>query len=165
MTERADARTSGMTDMLVDAFLADAATTADGKIYAMGMGWNVLSVGAFPAVHPRLALALTIHVPYSATNAVHHVSVHLESEDGDRIGLGQGAAPGGEPVPLDEIRGEFSVGRPPLLPAGDAQLVPLTLTVDGLTLERPALYSWVIAIDDVEMRRLPMRVAAVSPRG
>lgn len=43
--------------------------------------------------------------------------------------------------------------------------MPVSLDVDGLTLDRPGMYTWVVSIDDRPMRRLPMRVSLLGPTG
>jgi hypothetical protein len=154
------------TSMTVDAFVADSASTADGKLYALGIGWNAIYTAAFPSVHPHLAIVLTIHVPWTQTNQPHTVRVHLEDEDGALVVLGRTQQTAEEsPVDVTMIGGDFSVGRPPALPAGDEQIVPVSLDVNGLSLERPGMYTWVVSVDDRPMRRLPMRVTQVSPTG
>ena len=148
--------------MHVDAFIADAAASSEGKIYALGIGWNVIYATAFPATHGHLAVVLTIHVPYTQTNQPHQVRVHLETEDGALVRLGQTrATPDGDVVDVTMIGGDFSVGRPPAITAGDEQIVPLALDVEALTFDGPGMYTWVVSIDDRPMRRLPMRVSQV----
>jgi hypothetical protein len=56
------------------------------------------------------------------------------------------------------LGGQFNVGRAPLLPPGDDQVVALALTVNDLVIPKPDLYSWIISIDGTEARRLRMRV-------
>ena len=164
MTQPSDV--DDMTAMHVDAFIADSASTAEGKIYALGMGWNVIHASAFPATHAHLAVAMTIHVPYSQTNQPHQVLVHLETEDAVKVKLGESrTGPDADPEEITVIGGEFSVGRAPALPAGDEQIVPLALSVEALRLDRPGMYSWVISIDGRQMRRLPMRVALLNQLG
>lgn len=148
-----------MTIMEVNAFLADSAEAVQGKIYALGIGWNTIYAENFPATHPRVAVGVTIHVPYIATNQMHNVTLHLMHQDGDRvrIGLKPGADPG-SPEPIYELGGQFNVGRPPLLPAGDDQVVALAMTINGLQFDKPDMYSWIISIDGKPAKRLPMRV-------
>ena len=154
------------TSMSVDAFIADSAATADGKIYALGLGWNAIYTNAFPATHPHLTIVLTVHVPWTHTNRPHAIRVHLETEDGAMVVLGRTQpAPDTAPVDVTAIGGDFSVGRPPAMPPGDEQVVPVSLDVDGLTLDRPGMYTWVVSIDDRPMRRLPMRVSLLGPTG
>ncbi|HEV7567505.1 MAG TPA: hypothetical protein VGO31_16280 [Microbacteriaceae bacterium] len=147
--------------MEVTAFLADSAEAVQGKIYALGIGWNAIFAQVFPVSHPRLALGITIQVPYTATNHMHTVTVHLETEDGERVQLGFNPQPGGEPAPVYELGGSFNVGRPPMLVAGDEQIVPFAMTIDQLLFEAPGMFAWVVSIDGAEMKRIPMRVSAL----
>lgn len=151
--------------MQVDAFLADSADMVQGKIYALGIGWNNVYVAVFPAVHPRVSVAMTIHVPYTATNQMHSISLHLESADGERLPLGETPPdqPESAPGQLFDLGGQFNVGRPPLLPAGDEQIVALTITINQLRLEKPDMLTWVISIDGTPEKRLPMRVHQLTP--
>lgn len=157
---------SGMT-MGVDVFLADSADVVDGKIYALGIGWNTIYAPSFPMAHPRVAVAVIIHVPYTATNTMHTFRLHLQDQDGNRIHIGTVGSDAEGTRQIYELGGQFTVGRPPMLPPGDEQVVPLALTINGLRLDKPDLYSWVLTIDGVQARRLPMRVqrAARPPAG
>jgi hypothetical protein len=102
-------------------------------------------------------------MPRSVLNQTHTVLVHLEDEDGERVPLGEEAAePDVEPKLVLEIGGQFNVGRPALLPPGDEQVVNLALTVNGLPLEKPAMFQWVISVDGTPLKRLPMRVQHLS---
>lgn len=152
--------------MRVNAFLADSAEAINGKIYALGMGWNAIFTPVFPTVHARMALAMTIHVPYTATNQTHQVLAHLEDEDGNRVPLGVRPPFPNEsgPVPVDQFDFNFNVGRPPLLTAGDEQVVPVALTADQLTFPHPGMYSWVISIDGTELTRLSLRLTSPPPQ-
>jgi len=154
------------TAMHVDAFIADAAASSEGKIYALGIGWNGIYTNAFPATHPHLAVVVTIHVPWTQTNEMHQVRLHLETEDGARVRLGQTVTEAGaDPVDVLMVGGDFSVGRPPTLPAGDEQIVPLSFDIDGVTFTGPGMYTWVVSVDERQMRRLPMRVSLVPGAG
>jgi len=149
--------------MEVDAFLADSAEAVQGKVYALGIGWNTVYVRALPSAHPRVSVGMTIRVPYTATNQNHTVLLHLESEDGERIPLGEEPSEADEePKQVFELGGQFNVGRPPLLPPGDDQVVCLALTVNNLTLEKLAMFHWVISVDGTSLKRLPMRVQQLT---
>jgi hypothetical protein len=108
-------------EMEVDAFLADAAESVNGKIYAIGIGWNTIFAQTFPATHPRIALGVTVHVPFTATNQQHRFSVHLEDGDGNHLLLGSAVLPDGTEQELRVLGTNFNVGRPPLLPAGTSR--------------------------------------------
>jgi uncharacterized protein DUF6941 len=155
-----------MTGMRVNAFLADSAEAVQGKIYALGIGWNTIYARAFPVIHPRVAVGMTIHVPYTATNQMHSISLHLQTQDQVRVPLGERPGADGEGSGVvQELSGQFNVGRPPLLPPGDEQVVALAMTINGLQFPKPDLYSWVISIDGAEVRRLPMRVQQLVEPG
>ncbi len=151
--------------MEVTAFLADSAEAVQGKIYALGIGWNTIFSPAFPTTHPRLAIGMTIQVPYTATNQLHTVTVHLQTEDGERVQLGLTPQPGGEPVPTFEVGGGFNVGRPPMMIAGDEQVVPFAMTFDQLNFAAPGMFSWVVSVDGAEMKRIPMRLSLLPSTG
>ena len=108
--------------MEVDAFLADSVVVAEGKLFVQGAGWNTLNVQSLPAVHDRVGIGMIIDVPYTATNQEHGFSLHLETEDGEQLPLGD--APPGMETPDGRVRtieGVFNVGRPPTLVAGDGR--------------------------------------------
>ena len=149
--------------MEVDAFLADSAESVQGKIYALGVGWNAIFAPAFPIVQPRISLGITVRVPYTATNQMHSITVHLDSEDGVRKQLGLNAGPDGEPTPIMEIAGNFNLGRPPLLPAGDEQIVGFAMQIDQLQFDGPGMFTWEIEIDGAVLKRLPMRIVQMLP--
>lgn len=147
--------------MEIDAFLADSAEAVQGKIYAMGIGWNTIHTGSFPAVHSRIAIGIVIHVPYTATNQVHTLSTRLLDEDGNAKQLGTVEGELGD-EDVFELTGSFNVGRPPELQHGDEQIVPIALSIEQLRFEGPGAFSWVISVDDVDVKRLPMRVQLVQ---
>ncbi len=146
--------------MEVDAFVADSVVAVEGKLYAQGAGWNVINTTALPVRHSRIGIGLIIRVPYTATNQMHRFEVRLDDSDGGRIPLGD--APLGvesEDGKVYAVGGQFNVGRPPMLPAGDEQIVVVALNLDGLVFARADAYNVVIEIDGIEVNRLPIRVA------
>lgn len=145
--------------MEIDAFLADSAESVQGKLYAIGIGWNSIVARGFPFSQSRISLGITVQVPYTETNEQHTLAVHLEDEDGRRKQLG---VSGQEGAPIAELRSSFTVGRPAGLPAGDAQLISFAMNFDQLPFESPGMYNWVISIDDSAAKRLPMRVTAAQ---
>jgi hypothetical protein len=152
--------------MEVDAFVADSIVASEGKLYVQGAGWNIIHVANFPVRHARLGIGVLIHVPYTATNQMHKLDVRVEDSDGALVSLGEG--PPNEDNPdgkIYRLGGEFNVGRPPLLPAGDDQVVPLAINVDGLIFHKPDMYRVVVAVDGTDMRSLPIRVQQLSQPG
>lgn len=139
--------------MEIDAFLADSVVSADGKLYVQGGVWNQLTVGSFPARHPRLGLAIAITVPYSAVETHHQLEVRLEDEDGGRLPLSDGLA---------EITASFDVAPSSRVTEGDEQLAPVAINLDGLVFDRPGRFRFVISIDDVPRKHLPFTVVVAQ---
>ncbi|WP_062201958.1 DUF6941 family protein [Demequina salsinemoris] len=144
--------------MRVNSFLCDSAEVVQGKIYALGAGWNVINVRTFPAVHRRLTVAATVHVPFTSTNEAHRFEIKLLTEDGKEHPIGLRMGDEGKPVPVHGVGGEFTLGRPPHLVDGDEQIAPFAFPFDGLRFPAAGMFSWVISIDGEEAARLPMRV-------
>ncbi|WP_084103298.1 hypothetical protein [Demequina sp. NBRC 110056] len=144
--------------MRVDAFLADSAEVVQGKIYALGAGWNTIYVRSFPAAHRRLAVAATVHVPFTDTNVSHQFELKLLTEDGKEYPIGVRADAEGKPAPVRAMGGEFTLGRPPQLVDGDEQVACFAFTIDGLRFSEAGMFTWVVSIDGEEVSRLPMRV-------
>ena len=145
--------------MDVEAFLADSVVVAEGKLYAQGAGWNMINVNVLPAQHARIGIGLVIPVPYTETNQEHAFSLHLETEDGEQLPLGD--APPGMDSPdgrMRRIEGVFNMGRPPTLVAGDEQVIPLAINLNGLPFEAAGRYTFVVQVDGEEVKRLPFRV-------
>jgi hypothetical protein len=144
--------------MRVDAFLADTAEVINNKIYALGLGWNTIYARGFPVMHRRLALALTVNVPYTDTNSNHRLEVRLVTEDGQDHPIGMRPDAEGKPSVLTAIGGEFTLGRPPTLVDGDEQIACFAFVIEGMRFEEAGKFEWVISIDGAETTRLPMRV-------
>ena len=143
----------------VDAFLADSVVVAENKIYVQGAGWDTVFTGQFPFKHPRIGVGILVRVPYTETNKMHDFSLRIVDQDGNKVPLGD--APPGTNLPqgkIHELVGQFNVGRPPLLGAGDSQLFPIAVNIDGLEFLGPNNYSVAIIVDTKELRRLPLRV-------
>lgn len=143
----------------VDAFLADSVIVAENKLYVQGAGWDTIITASFPFRQSRIGVGVLLRVPWTATNKMHDFSVKIVDPDEHEIVLG--LAPPGIELPegqVRELRGQFNVGRPAMLHAGDSQVVPIAMNLDGLEFAEPNDYTVVIAVDDKPMRRLPVRV-------
>lgn len=154
---------SDVDDLEIDAFVADSVVVAENKLYAQGAGWDSIFSAKFPLRHPRIGIAVFLRIPWSATNRMHSFSIKIDDQDGNTIPLGD--APPGQGIPtgkIRELRGQFNVGRPPLLSPGDSQVVPIAVNLDGLEFSGPNSYSVVISVDETEMRRLPIRVRSAQ---
>ena len=138
----------------VDAFLADSVVAAEGKLYALGVGWNNITVPAIPFQQPRIGIGVLVRVPYTATNQQHSLVISLEDGDGNVLPLGD--KPDGGKV--TEFSIDFNVGRPPTLAPGDEQVVPFALQIDSLPFEKLGPYRFAFAVDGEPVRRLMFRV-------
>lgn len=150
-----------MAEIEIDAFLADSVEAANGKIYALGAGWSIITAATFPAQHPRIGLGILIRVPYTMTNQQHKVEVSLQDSDGVILHVAQNPADSSQSI--SKLVAEFNVGRPPQLTPGDPQIVALAMNLDGLIFEQPGSYSFCIEIDGTELKRLPLRLLS-SPQ-
>ena len=139
-------------ELRVDAFLAESVVVAEGKLYAHGAGWNVLQARAFPVRHPRVGVGVLIRVPYTATNVAHRLDVKLIDEDGHVLPLGEEGR--------ESLTAEFTLGRPPQLPAGDEQIVPIAINLDNLQFAQAGRFAFVLELDGREASRLSIRVVA-----
>ena len=151
-----------MNELTVTAFLADSAETIQGKIYALGIGWNAIYAEKFPCTHSRLAIGVLVNVPYTATNQNHKLTVHLQDEDGARQPIQVIKTLEGEAQQSTEVSADIQLGRPPLLPAGDPQNLAFSLIFDHLVFQKPGMYSWIFEINGTELHRISMRIAQMS---
>lgn len=131
--------------------LADAAAAENGKHYIHGGGWDTIQSASFPAQHPVLAIAVRFRIPWADTNQPRAITVDVIDDDGNSI----------LPAPHTV---EMNVGRPPTIPAGEDQVVPLAFNFVGVRFERPGHYAAVVRIDGDDRARAPFRVAE-APRG
>jgi hypothetical protein len=147
----------------VEAFLADSVVAAEGKLYVQGGGWNIINTQVLPHRLPRLGIAVTIKVPYTATNELHKFDVRLLDIDGREISLGE--APPGVSTPDGKVRrigGQFTVGRPPTALPGDEQILAMAVNLDGLLFEKQGVYALVLSVDDEELKHLRFRVVHLN---
>jgi hypothetical protein len=126
--------------MHVDAFLADSVQATGGKLHALGIGWQVIQVSAFPVRHDRVGLGLVVRTTNDEAGP-HTLSVSLLD-------------PSGAPRPFGD-RPAFEAGF--ASPEGDGTAT-LALNLDGLMFESEGTHVFVLGIDGQEAVRLPFRV-------
>ena len=147
--------------MEINALLCDHAEAAEGKLFINGGAVNLLYVQPQPPHVISIFVAAVVHVPYTATNQPHTVTVRLVDEDENAVSPW---VPDGAPAPGSvEMITSFNVGRPAILPPGESQTVPLAFGLQGLPLSRLGSYTFVIEIDGSAEKRLSARVL-VEPR-
>lgn len=93
--------------------LTDHSEAVNGKLYAIGAGWNMLRFPELPQ-DLQFGIAFGIDVPWDETNQPHDLALRIEDPDGERLG--------------DEFTLEFETGRPPGLVPGQDQRIVLSLT-------------------------------------
>jgi hypothetical protein len=149
--------------MEIDAFLADSVAVAEGKLYAQGVGWNVIHTAFLPVRHDRIGIGAIVRVPYTATNQKHSFSIYLiGSSNNDPLPLAD-APPGVETLDgkIRRLGGQFNVGRPPTVQPGDEQLVPVGINIDGLEFDEADSYQFVIELDGTKVKELRFRISQV----
>jgi len=146
--------------MKLTAFLADHVAEATGKLFVNGAGWNIWWAPEVPFVVPHMGIAAIVTVPYTATNQVHRFTIRLVDEDGREVPLGD-APPGVETDDgkIRRIDGEFNVGRPPQMPPGDEQNLPLAVNFGNVVLERFGVFAFEFELDGSPVERLTFRLA------
>jgi hypothetical protein len=145
--------------MEIDAFLCDHAEVADGKLFINGAGINILWSGPEAPHLANLAVATVIRVPWTSTNEDHTFRVQLLDEDNHEVYPSAPNLP--DQAPPIELTAGFNVGRPPQLPHGDSQTVPLAFGFN-MPLPRLGAYVFVLSIDGDEMKRLPFRMMVMQ---
>jgi hypothetical protein len=157
-----------LSDVGLDAFLADAATRAGGKLYAHGAGWNVLAVARIPAVHGHLALGLIFRVHEALAGEEHTFEIRLERDDGAIVALGEATLDDGSTVrSVERLGGTLRAGDVPPGAGEVERLVPVGIGFSGLRFERAGVHRFVVAIDGRDRRSVPFTVvtgAAAAPR-
>jgi hypothetical protein len=92
--------------------LTDHSEALNGKLYAMGAGWNMLRFPQLPFDF-GFGIGLGIDVEWNETNRQHTLELEILSPDGERLG--------------DPFRLDFETGRPPGTLQGQDQRMVLSL--------------------------------------
>jgi len=129
--------------------LADAAQVVGNKLYLLGGGWDQVFVNSAFPIDQRIALALSIRVPWNETNVKHNFEVEIISED--RVTE--------EPKSLMKMGGQFEIGRPPGIRQGQEQRFQMALDMT-LKIETAGTKTVIARVEGQEMRRLDFMVVA-----
>jgi hypothetical protein len=141
-----------MAEIEVDGFLADSVASVQGKLYALGAGWNRIHVELFPARHDRIGVGLLFRIPSGTPNESRRFELRIEGPDGQEIQLGTG--PDGRS--LGRVGGDFTAG------AADELIVPIALNLNGMPLGAPGDYRIVVSLNDQDVKVLPFRVESLA---
>jgi hypothetical protein len=140
-------------DVELDGFLADSVANAQGKLYALGAGWNRIAVALFPGRHDRVGIGLLFRVAAGAERTPRRFELRLLGPEDEELVLGSG-----QQGPVNRIGGEFTAG------AEDEQVVPIALNLNGLTLPRPGTYRVIVSVGGDDLKTFPFRVEALADR-
>jgi hypothetical protein len=138
-------------DIDLDAFLADSVASVQGKLYALGAGWNRIAVALFPARHDRVGIGLLFRVRAGSPAEPRRFELRLIGPAGEELTLGSGSE-----GPVNRIGGEFTAG------GADEQIVPIALNLNGLALPAPGAYRVVISMGGQDVKTLPFSVQTLS---
>jgi hypothetical protein len=117
--------------------LTDHSESLNGKLYAMGAGWNMLRFPELPQEW-GFAIALGIDVPWDETNRRHSLQLRIEDPDGEILG--------------EEFSMDVETGRPPgSVPGQDQRLVMALQTRTVFTSAGP--HAVVVHVGDREIGR------------
>jgi hypothetical protein len=122
--------------------LADSAQIVGNKLYLLGGGWDVLTVGSALPVQQRCAVAASYRVPWNETNERHTVDIEVADEDGQV---------------LARVSGQVEVGRPAGIPPGTDQRAQIAAEL-VLNLEKAGSFAVIARIEGAEVQRTPFRV-------
>jgi hypothetical protein len=142
-------------DIELDAFLADSVASVQGKLYALGAGWNRIAVALFPARHDRVGIGLLFRVRAGSPAEPRRFELRLIGPAGEELTLGSGSE-----GPVNRIGGEFTAG------GAEEQIVPIALNLNGLALPAPGAYGVVISMqgEDVKTLAFSVQTLAAQPR-
>jgi hypothetical protein len=149
--------------MRVVALTADSVVVAEGKLFVQGGGWDQINALGLPTRHPRIGIGVLIRVPYTETNIQHAFDLRLEDPDGKEVPLGDAPPGATKDGKVRRVGGQFTVGRPPMLGAGDEQVVPIAVNLDGLTFTAIGTHRIVLAVDGKDVETIPFRLNVAFP--
>jgi len=127
--------------------LTDHSESLNGKLYAMGGGWNMLRFAQLPVEH-RFGIGFGIDVAWDEANERHTVELETQDPDGERLG--------------DELSFEIEVGRPPGSVTGQDQRVVISIQA-AATFSKPGPHAVVIRAGEREIGRSRFYVADLPP--
>jgi hypothetical protein len=127
--------------------LTDHSESLNGKLYAMGGGWNMLRFAQMPVNH-AFGIAFGVDVAWDEANQRHTLRLETQDPDGERLG--------------DELSFEIEVGRPPGSVTGQDQRVVISIQATA-TFSKPGPHAVVIRAGEREIGRSRFYVAELPP--
>ena len=127
--------------------LADSAQVVANKLYVLGGGWDRVKAGKGFPFNQKLAVAMSVKVPWNETNDRHNFEVEIISEDETTE----------EPKSVAKFGGQFEVGRPVGVLPGQDQRIQLAIDL-FLKIENPGIKIIIARINGIESRRVIFNV-------
>lgn len=124
--------------------VADRAEVVNGKLYLMGGGWDVINAADI-SKPVGISFAVSVVVPWNATNQEHAVEITLVDDNGNAIDAVQRIA-------------KFNVGRPPFLGMGDSQRVIIAVPGEAILFPKAGSYTIGATVDGANGRETIFRV-------
>ena len=111
----------------------------------LGGQWDRLTVAAFPAQHPSMAVVLVLQVEYTEAPKTYTLTVELTLD--------------GKPEAAKAV-GQFAIGHAPVQARGAPQYAPIAIPFNNVTFGGPGRYEWVVRVNEDELGRLPIEVVS-----
>ena len=127
--------------------LADAAQVVANKLFMLGGGWDRVKASKRFPFNQKLAVAMSVKVPWNETNDRHNFEVEIISEDENTE----------EPKSMAKIGGQFEVGRPVGVLPGQDQRIQLAIDL-FLKIDNPGIKIIIARINGIESRRVVFNV-------
>jgi len=128
-------------------FLADAVQGAEGKLSALGAGWNHLSAPGFPARHDRIGLALIL--TFEASEAGQH-NVELQLLGPKDLPSVLFSGPDGS----EQFAINAMIEVQPPADGFTEVSIPVAINLDGLTFPEAGPYAFAVRVDGQDAERL-----------
>lgn len=131
--------------MQVDfAFLADTAVaTPDGKISAIGLGFENLGAAEFPTTVPNMSFVVRLFIHPAECDRAHTLAIQLWNPDGAIMDV--------------QIEATFTGTKNILNPTGNASL-PLVLNLRDVVFPAPGSYAFHVIVDGTHLKEVPLHL-------
>jgi hypothetical protein len=125
--------------------LSDKSESLNGKLYALGGGWNTLRFPTLPHNHP-FCIGLGVDVAWNETDEPHRLELRIEDPDGNNL--------------ADPFSFDFETGRPEgSIPGLDQRMVMSLETVQTFRVQGP--HAAIVTVDEEEIGRSRFQVVQV----
>lgn len=144
--------------MKVRGFLADTVQGTEGKLSALGAGWNRLSAPGFPARHDRIGLGVIMSFD-GTERGQHDVQIQLLNDREVPTTLFTG------PDGVEQHAITLSVDVQPPEEGFTDVSIPLALNLDGLVFAEAGTYAFLVRVDGKDAEQLSFRVDIAGSDG